>query len=66
MTTTTGITRQHIIVRTEFDPDAPTGEGTIYIDQYGRRWQHRTYQGSETGVVWGTRQGNVIVEDTRL
>ena len=47
----------HEIVRTYFDPNAPTGEGKVWVTADGRHWQQVLYRPTHIGT--GDRIGKV-------
>ncbi len=56
------------IVRRYDDLNAPTGESTRLVDEYGRVWQPRPTweQYPQTGVIVGKRIGNTIrIDNTK-
>jgi hypothetical protein len=57
------LTKPVTIVGCEFDPNRPTGEGDVYVDQFGRRWvKCDPLEPIATGETTGRKIGNTIFE----
>ncbi len=57
---------QHKIVRTYTDPNAPTGEGQMYVTEDGTHWRRVLYRYSNdlgTGDRVGKISNNTIYEE---